>query len=212
MQRFNKDKAKKIFAHTWYIYPIMIALTTLIWMWGFEAFHQPTAHQSLTIFFSTQVKNSSFATKIRKEHYEKENLREIKTPNALPSATGYYSKLKLYMNNSDILVLDEATMDEFKGYQERFFVDITTDVKTSYFPNQNEYYVYEDEDHNTFTYGALIKKKGESSYFDEFMTFMDGVDYYACLSVSSKNLGAISGERNAKYDNALTFMNYLLEA
>ena len=212
MQRFNKVMAKKIFAHTWYIYPIMIIFTSLIWMWGFEAFHQPSAHQSLTLFFSAQVKSSSFVTKIRKENYPKEKLREITVQSALPSSSGYYSKLKLYMNNSDILVLDEGTLDEFKGYQERFFVDIKDDIKNTYYPNQNEFYVYEDEDHNLYNYGMLIKKKGEASYFDEFMTFSEGLDYYICLSISSKNLGSISGEKNAKFDNALTFTKYLLEA
>lgn len=212
MQRFNKVMASKIFAHTWYIYPLLIILTCLIWMWGFEAFHQPTAHQSLTIFYSTQVKSSSFASKIRKDNYPREKLREVNIQSALPSATGYYSKLKLYMNNSDILVLDEGTIDEFKGYQDKFFVNITEDIKTTYYPNQSGFYVYEDDEHNLFTYGMLIKKKGEASYFDEYMTFADGLDYYLCLSLSSKNLGSISGEKNAKFDNALTFAKYLLEA
>lgn len=203
---------KKIFAHTWYVYPLAIGLIVVLWLWGFEAFHQPSAHQSLTIFFATQIHKESFAKEIRKNNYKRENLREVSTPHSLPSSSGYYSKLKMYISNSDILVLDEKTIDDFKNYKDRFFVDIPNDIQNEYYQEFLDYYVYEDEEQVNHSYGIRIKKKGEASYFDDYMTFDNGYDYYACLSLSSKNLGKISGENNSRYDNALTFMKYLLKA
>ena len=203
---------KKIFAHTWYIYPLAIGLITVLWFWGFEAFHQPTAHQSLTIFFATNIKKESFAKDIRVNNYEREKLREVNTPHSLPTSSGYYSKLDMYLSNSDILILDEKTIDDFKNYKDRFLVDIPSDIQNEYYSDFTDYYLYEDENHETHSYGIRIKKKGEASYFTDYMTFDEGYDYYACLSLSSQNLGKISGEKNSKFDNALTFMKYLLKA
>ena len=212
MQLYNKEMGKKIFSHTWYIYPLAIGLIVVLWLWGFEAFHQPSAHQSLTIFFASQIKKDSFAKEIRVNHYDRENLREVSVPNALPSSTGFVSKLDMYLSHSDILVLDEKTIDDFKNYKDRFFVDIPQDIQNEYYSEFTDYYLYEDEEHVTHSYGIRIKKKGEASYLDDYMTFDSGYDYYACLSLSSQNLGKISGENNSRYDNALTFMKYLLKA
>ena len=48
MQLFNKESAKKTFAHTWYIYPLTIGLITLVWIWGFQTFHLPSLELCLS--------------------------------------------------------------------------------------------------------------------------------------------------------------------
>ena len=207
MQLFNKVAAKKSLVHTWYIYPILVTISTLLWVWGFGAFHQPSAHQKLTLFFATDITNESFLKDIQSEHYSRETLREVSAYSSLPSmGSAYYQKLKLYISNSDILVLDENTLDELSVALDKAFVPFTNEVKTKYLFNGNSYYSVDDKD-----YGVLIKKKGEPSYYSSFMTFEEERDYYLTLSLSSSNLGKMLDESNEKFDNALTFMHYLIE-
>ena len=213
MQRFNKSASKRIIAHTWYIYPLLIGLITIIWLWGFNAFHQPSAHQSLLMFFSTNIHNSRFTTEIMNEFYKREDLRQIDAYYSLPSLPTYVDKLSLYINKSDILVLDKKTIDDLRGYQEKVFVEFDDELKNSeYFKNQTyEYYTYVDDENKSYDYGIKIKAKGATdTYLNQYMTF-DDYDYYLCLAVSSVNLGYLGGEYNTPYDNALTFARHLLD-
>ena len=206
MQKFNKSMAKKSFAHTWYIYPILVGISTVLWIWGFSAFHQPTKHQRLTMFFATEIKDSSFLTSIKNDHYEREKLREVDAFFALPDAVGYETKLQLYLTDSDILVLDEYTLDRYKLVAHQIFVPFDQETKDNYLYTSNTYYSYDSKD-----YGVLIKKKGEESYFSQYMTFDETKDYYLTLSITSTNLGKMLNKNNEYYDNALTFMHYLVE-
>lgn len=211
MQLFSKEASKRIFAHTWYIYPLLIGLITVIWLWGFQAFHQPSAHQSLLMFFSTNITNNGFATDIMNENYSKEDLRKVEAYYSLPELPSYIDKLNLYIRKSDILVLDKKTIDDLKGYQERFFVEFDQKLKDKYFSSNYEYYTYVDSKEVAHDYAIKIKSKGVDSYLDKYMTFDEGYDYYLCLGASSVNLGYIGGENNEKYDNALTYSKHLLD-
>lgn len=209
MQLFNKVAIKKTFAHTWYIYPLLGGIITVIWLWAFYAYHQPSKHQMLTLFFSTKINSNKFASEIQK-HYEREELREVSVSGLLPEASGYYTKLQTAFSDSDLLILDETTIGEFTSVHNRVFYSISDDIKEEYFPNVSEYYTYSDEE-TTYALGALLKRKGEDHYLTKYMEFDELRDYYVLISVSSKNAGRISGASNKEYDNALTFMNYLLE-
>ena len=209
MQLINKSAIRRIFSHTWYIYPLVAGIVAIIWLWAFPTFHQPTKHETLTLFFATEIKNDKFINKIQK-NYKEERLREVEIHYSLPDASGYYSKLKTYLANSDLLILDKNTLDEFAGYQDRLFYNITDEIKTNYISGEHEYYTYSDEEH-TYTYGVKLKDKGMEHYLSNYMTFDELSDYYIVLSTSSVNVGVLKGNNNAKYDNALTFMNYLLE-
>ena len=211
MQLFNKTAAKNIFAHTWYIYPLLIGIITLIWLWGFQAFHLPTAHESLTLFFATNIKDESFASDIQKTYYSREKLRKVDAYSALPTSAGYYSKLQLYLSKADFLVLDERTIDEFKNYQDRLFIELDDELLQKYSLINYQYYTFVDEESVSHRYGIKIKDKTETTYLDQFMTFDGDYDYYVCLSTSSKNLGYLGGKGSEKYDNAITYMQHLLE-
>ena len=213
MQLFNKEASKRIFTHTWYIYPLLIGLITVIWLWGFQAFHQPSAHQSLLMFFSTNINNNGFATEIKNEFYKREDLRQIDAYYSLPDLPTYVTKLNLYIRKSDILVLDKKTINDLKGYQERFFIEFDDELISKYFDDPDyEYYTYTDEKGQNYNYGIKIKDKSEvNTYLDSFMSFDNTYDYYLCLGASSVNLGYIGGEYNVKYDNALTFAKHLLD-
>ena len=213
MQLYNKEASKRIFAHTWYIYPLLVGIITIMWLWGFQAFHQPTAHQTIVMFFGASVKDQSFAKSIKEEHYTREGLREVEIHGALPDHASYGTMLKLYIQKADILVLDKKTLDDFKGYQDRFFVDIDSELQQKYNFSGYDYYTYEDDDHKTYNYGIKIKSKNVDNYLSKhnYMVFDEGYDYYACFGLGSTNLGYIGGEYNEKYDNALTYMKYLLD-
>ena len=209
MQLFNKSAIKKTFAHTWYIYPLLAGIVTVIWLWAFYAYHQPSKHQLLTLFFSTKVKNTKFVDQIMK-HYDREDLRQVSTSGLLPSMSGYYSKLEVAFSDADLLILDKESIDEFEGYQNRLLCNITDEVKASYLPGEHEYYTY-TKDEETYTYGVLLKRKGEEHTLQQYMEFDELRDYYVCISLSSVNSGILRSKSNKAYDNALTFMNYLLE-
>lgn len=201
MQTINKSAVKKTFTHTWYLYPIAIIIVSLLWLWGFQAFHQPSAHQMLTIFFASNVRDSSFADKIL-DHYDREDLREIRVTYNLPSMMGFGDKLQVAINNADILVLDEVTLSSFNEHHQNFFVDINQEVKTKYMSPSYSYYSYAEKD-----YGILINNK---EYLEQYMEFEEGRSYYLTLSVASKNLGNLYEPDNEHYDNALTAIKYLL--
>ena len=206
MQVFNKSMAKKSLVHTWYIYPILVAISSILWIWGFSAFHQPTKHQRLTLFFATEIKDSSFLQSIKNDHYDREKLREVEAFFSLPDVPGYETKLQLYFTDSDFLVLDDKTLERYQLVAHQIFVPFDEETKNNYLFPENTYFSYDSKD-----YGVLIKKKGEESYFSSYMTFDETRDYYLALSVSSTNLGKMLNKNNEYYDNALTFMHYLVE-
>ena len=206
MQLLNKVAIKNTFAHTWYLYPISVGLVTAIWVWSFYAFHQPSAHQKIDVFFSTEVRSDSFLKDIMNKHYEKEKLRDVSHSYSLPSAVGYYQKLQIALSSSDILILDENTLSGFSNQYRDTLVEINDYIKTNYLTSEHTYYNFDEKN-----YGILIKEKNVQSYLSSYMTFDETQDYYLVLNQASMNLGSVLEESNAGYDNALTFMNYLLE-
>ena len=204
MQKYNKASIAKTFVHTWYIYPITAIIITLLWLWGFQAFHQPSTHQKLNIFFATEIKNESFLKDILKK-YDKEDLREITPSYSLPSGVGYTTKLQVAINNADLLILDEKTMFDFNGHQDNFFVEMSPYIKETYLSNEDSYYDYEEK-----SYGVLLKNKEQEHYLKQYMEFDETKNYYIAISIASKNIGKVIDENNAHYDNALTIMKYLI--
>ena len=204
MQLFNKVAIKKTFAHTWYIYPITGALIILLWLWGYQAYHQPSTHQMLSVFFATEIHDESFLKDVLKK-YNREDLREITPSYGLPSSNGYTTKLQLAVNNADILILDDKTMFNFNGHHQSFFYEITPYVKENYLKNETSYYTYEDK-----AYGVLLKNKEVEHFLQKYMSFDESKDYYIAISLASKNVGPLIDENNAHYDNALTVMKYLI--
>ena len=206
MQLFNKSAIKKTFVHTWYIYPLLAGLVTVIWLWAFYAYHQPTKHQTLSLFFSAKVKSLKFVDQIQKK-YSEENLREVSVSGLLPEAKGYYDKLEIAFNECDLLILDKVTISEYEGHYDLVFYRITDEVIENYVEGEHEYYTFTDSEENTYKYGIKVDKERLSNYMD----FHELRDYYICVCKSSVNCGSLKNKSNAKYDNALTFMNYLLE-
>ncbi len=204
MQLINKTAVKKTIVHTWYIYPILAGIITVIWLWAFSAFHQPTKHQMLTLFFSARVKSTNFADKLI-SYYPKEKLREVSVSGLLPNAQGYPTKLRVALSDSDLLILDKTTLDDL-SHRDVVIYNITDDIKTKYLPGDHEYYTVTEEE-TTYSYGVLLNTEKLSKYLD----FDEVNDYYVCVAKSSLNCGTLRSKGNEKYDNALTFMNYLLE-
>ena len=206
MQLLNKGAIKNTFAHTWYMYPIGIALVSMIWVWSFYAFHLPSSHQKINIFFATDVKNDSFLKDIMNKHYEKEKLREVSETYSLPSGTLFVQKLQIALGSTDIMVLDETTLGGFQNQYKDQLVEFTSYIKDNYLTSSHTYYDFDGKN-----YGILIKEKNSTCYLTNYMTFDEEKDYYLVLNQASTNLGKVTSEDNAYYDNALTYMNYLLE-
>ena len=206
MQLLNKNAIKNTFFHTWYLYPISIVIITLLWIWGFGAFHQPTNHQRITIFLSCDVKDESFLYDIMNENYEKENLREIVPSYALPDSVGFLSKLQLAMSNADMMIIDENTLKGFANSYQSYLVELNDYILNNYLKGTYHYYDFVDKH-----YGIRIKEAGVDNYFNNYLTYKEEQDYYLVLMTGSVNLGAYEDENNAYYDNALTYASYLLE-
>ena len=205
MQLLNKSASKNIFAHTWYLYPVTVFIVAIVWSWSFYVYHQPSTHQKLNIFFATEIHDESFLSKIQSKHYEREDLREVTPSYALPSSIGYYAKLQIALSSSDLLVLDEETLSGFEHQYETSFVKITDDIKNNYLSNDYTFYKFNEQD-----YAIQIKVKQNDHYLKNYMDFDENQNYYVALSSGSKNLGSILDENNAHYDNALTYLDYLL--
>lgn len=201
MQIFNKSIVKNTLAHTWFIYPVSAMILTVIWLWAFPSFHQPSAHQKINVFFATDVTNEKFVDPIL-EKYDRENLREINVSYASPTSVGYYQKFKIAINTVDILVLTKSTFQTYSHDYDTFFVPITGCVKST---------AHISDERIIDNYGVMLKKSDETNYLSEYMTFNSEEDYVLTFSVTSQNLGAAINEDNAPYDNALTFARFLIE-
>ena len=207
MQTFNKESAKKTLTYTWYLYPMVIAAVTFLWIFGYNAFHQPTNHERINLFIAAQVTNSKYEKDI-KAKYEREKLREVNTNYISPNdGVNYNRKLLIYLSDSDVLILPKTTFEGFKNQYQNYFFPISDEMKQEYFSSNYEYYSgFEDGK----TYGILFKDDNKTTWLNDYMTFTDD-PYYLVLSSSSKNLGKFSSEDNAYYDNALTVVKYLME-
>ena len=200
MQTINKSLVKNTFTYTWFIYPVSAVLLTLIWLWSFPTFHMPSAHQKIDAFFATDITSNTFADNILKK-YDRENLRQINPSYALPGSALYVQKLQIAIGHSDVLVLTKTQFSQYKIDYSLFFVPVTSYIQEKCQINESQVF---DE------YGITLKNKGENHYLESYMNFADD-DYVIALSVTSKNLGSAINEDNAPYDNALTFVHYLLE-
>ena len=208
MQLLNKQAIKNAIAHTWYLYPISITLITLLWIWGFSAFHMPSAHQTISIFIEAEVKNDSLFHDIMNKKYDKEKLRELTISYSSKDRSGYLDKLRIALSTSDIMIFDEDTMGGFINQYEDYLVCFDDYIVDNYLDSPQQYYKFSDEEYG---YGILIKEKGVENYLNTYITFDESLDYYLVLSKSSSNLGARYEVGNAYYDNALTYMGYLLK-
>ena len=200
MQTLNKSAMKNTFTYTWFIYPMSAIILSLVWLWSFPTFHQPSAHQKIDAFFATDIKSEEFADNILKK-YDRENLREINSSYAFPGTTLYAQKLQLALTSSDVLILPKEHFERYKVYFDLYFAKVTSYIQEKC--QIEETRVLED-------YGVLLKTKGVEHYLENYMTF-DDKDYVLVFSANSKNLGSAVDEDNAPYDNALTFVHYLLE-
>ena len=205
MQVINKAAVKKTLAHTWYIYPIAGVLLTFIWMWAFQSFHQPSAHQKLNIFFATEVRNKKFIDNIQNK-YDKEKLRQVDYSYSLPSVTGYYDKLRIAISNADIFVLTEEALKGFENYADQYFLAFNENLKSTYLVSSTDYLQIKEKD-----YGVLLKEKNQDSWLKSYMSFDESQNYYIAISIASKNIGAALDSNNTYYDNALTFAKHLLK-
>ncbi|MBO4856359.1 MAG: hypothetical protein J5511_03200 [Bacilli bacterium] len=200
MQTLNKSLMKNTLTYTWFIYPMSAVILTLIWFWSFPAFHQPSAHQKINVFFATEMKSEEYLDKILTQ-YDREDLRQINATYATKTNPLYAQKLQIALSDSDILVLPKETFQKYSVDYSLFFVEVNTYVQEKC--QVNETVVVDN-------YGIILKNQGVDHYLDNYMTFEDA-DYVIAFSTSSKNLGAAVKEDNAPYDNALTFVHYLIE-
>ena len=200
MQTLNKSAMKNTFTYTWFIYPMSAIILSLVWLWSFPTFHQPSAHQKIDAFFATDIKSEEFADNILKK-YDRENLREINSSYAFPGTTLYSQKLQLALTSSDVLILPKEHFERYKVDYDLYFAKVTSYIQEKC--QIEETRVLED-------YGVLLKTKGVEHYLENYMTF-DDKDYVLVFSANSKNLGSAIDEDNAPYYNALTFVHYLLE-
>ena len=200
MQTLNKSAMKNTFTYTWFIYPMSAIILSLVWLWSFPTFHQPSAHQKIDAFFATDIKSEEFADNILKK-YDREILREINSSYAFPGTTLDAQKLQLALTSSDVLILPKEHFERYKVDFDLYFAKVTSYIQEKC--QIEETRVLED-------YGILLKTKGVEHYLENYMTF-DDKDYVLVFSANSKNLGSAIDEDNAPYDNALTFVHYLLE-
>lgn len=206
MQLFNKRAIKNSFYHTWYLYPILTIIASILWVWGFSAFHLPSNHQTLSIFLETNVQKDSIFYDIMNKKYDREKLRDITISYSLKEQSGYYDKLRVALSTYDIMILTEDTLSGFVNQYENYLVNFDDYIKDNYLDGSHTYYKFNEED-----YAVLIKEKQVEIYLNNYMSFYEDDNYYLVFCRGSSNLGKRYDENNAYYDNALTYMNYLIK-
>lgn len=218
MQKLNKSVFKAKLVYTWYFYPIAIGVASLIWIASFKAIHQPNFHEKVTMFIGAEVKDVSFTSKIQTK-FKDQNLRELEVPYCASSSSVYGSKLNLFLSNSDLLILEQSTLDTFAKDKEggsaeffkEYFVPFNEYVKTNYLKSTSMYFSLNDpKQAKDIDYGVLINAKNSSSYLSSYVNFLPDQNYYMLMSITSKNLGPILDENNKDFTNALDVMKYIV--
>lgn len=207
MQRFNKDQCKRLFHYNWFVYPIIILVVSLLWVWGFQTFHLPTHYEGLTVFIGA-----------RKDKFEyQEKLKNVFTPHlrefediGIKRDTGniYFDKLNIALNDySDILIIDDYTMDLFRGSDKegekadsrfpQFFTKLNTDYVKSFLPNDTKFYVDPlDKNGDSYALEFNAGKGFDKHWLYSDMEFDKEQKYYLLLSYTSINLGEINSKDN----------------
>jgi len=217
MQKLNKSVLKNKLIYTWYFYPIAIGLASLIWICGFKAFHQPSAYEKVVLFIGADVKDISFTSKIQNK-YQAQNLREVEVPYCASAHSVYASKLNLFLSNSDLLIIEENTLNTFTSKEEgsaefmkEYFVPFSSYVKDNYCKTTSTYYTFLDKKtSSSIDYALLINAKSGTSYLSSYVSFLPDQNYYLLMSTTSKNLGPVIDENNKDNHNALDVMKYLV--
>ena len=166
---------KNTFTYTWFIYPMSAIILSLVWLWSFPTFHQPSAHQKIDAFFATDIKSEEFADNILKK-YDRENLREINSSYAFPGTTLYAQKLQLALTSSDVLILPKEHFERYKVDYDLYFAKVTSYIQEKC--QIEETRVLED-------YGVLLKTKGVEHYLENYMTF-DDKDYVLSVTIMAE--------------------------
>lgn len=216
MQKLDKSVVKSKLAYTWYLYPIAIAAATIIWTVSFKALHQPNFHETVTLFVGASVKDYSFTSNIQKR-FESQNLRQVDAPNCASSSSIYASKLNLFLSSSDLLILEQSTVDTFASKEEgsaeflkEYFVPFSETIKEKYIKSGSTYFTFNDtKTSQNIDYGVLVNAKESTSYLSSYVTFLTDQNYYLFMSTTSKNLGDVLDSSNKGFTNALDTMKYI---
>lgn len=204
MRIFDRQMAKKGFAHTWYLYPLGAIVLSAIWAASFYLYHQPSAHQRLSLFFGANVAKESFIDDL-KNRFDREELQRVDLSYAAKDNALYYSKLRIAVSQADLLILDQETLESFQTHTPESFLPFDDALKRDYLSSPS-YYAYDQKD-----YGALLKEAGVASSYDSAVLFDPDRSYYLVVSAASKNIGSYLNEGNQAYTNALRMARYLLE-
>lgn len=216
MQRLNKIEAKRKFVYTWYLYPLVLCSSFLLWNWGFKAYHQPTAHEKIVMFVGADVKDVSFTKPIIEAHKDK-GMRDMEVASCGLSRSVYAQKLNLYLSVADLLILPESTLTDLTSrdegsaaFMKDYFRPFTAEVK-DYLSTSSSYYSFEDtKAGETIDYGVRIQEKNGTSFLSDYVSFLPEENYYMLISTTSANTGSLFDKGNEGYTNALTTMQYIV--
>jgi len=217
MQRINKTEIKRKFAYTWYTYFIGIGLSFFCWFWAFQAYHQPSAHQKIVLFTGADIKDESFSAKILNK-FDTDKLRLFDANGCSPKrGTIYASKLNVYLNNADLMILPEETVNSFtnndnpEAVMDNYFRPFTDEIKTTYLNGSESFVSITKSDSTVVDYGVLIKNNSVESWLSNYINFENDVNYYLMITACSTNTGTLYSNDNADYTNALQAIKYLME-
>lgn len=217
MQTLNKDLVKRRLVYTWYLYPVVFGASLLCWIWGYKAFHQPTAIEKITMFVGANVKDLSFTNDIIEQHKDK-GMRDFEVPYCAPSRSVYAQKLNLYLSASDLFILPESTLTDLTSredgsaeFMKDYFRPIVNEIKDTYLSSSCSYFTFTDsKTSESIDYGVLVKEKSAKSYLSDYIEFDEEENYYMLISTTSMNTGDLFEGGNANYTNALTSMQYIV--
>ena len=216
MQKLSSEIVKRKLVYTWYFYPIILMVSILCWIWGFNALHQPSDYEKIVLFVGAEVKDYSFTQWIIEKHKD-EGLRAFEVPSCASSRSIYAQKLNLYLSSADLFILPQSTLDDFTSnkdvaasFMADYFRPITEDVKINYARTNCHFYTVEDSTNSeSLEYGVAIKYNSITR-LGNYINYDVSENYYLLIGITSKNTGTVYGDGNENCLNALKVFRDLI--
>lgn len=196
-----KDKFKKSFSYTWYLYVLAIVVPSIAFPLSYSFMHRPQEYQKLSLFLSVNGQKDELSKDIENMFKDEgvKNVEIVSFDNA-DNEYMYLQKLNVVgINKCDVLIIPESMLNTLNPMGS--MIEFNEDVKTKCNALDQDFFSYEDKDYGVKLTDSTPLKRYECIKSDE--------KYYAFLGGKSWNVGEYSS-KTPNSSHAFDLMRFLI--
>lgn len=197
-----KEKFKKAFSYTWYLYLIAIVVPCVGFPLAFSYLHRPGENEKLSLFLSSDVNTTELENTLLNE-FKTDGVKnvDVYSQNSNGNELMYLQKLNVVgLNSCDIIVIPESRLGVFDPVI--YSVEINQTIK--------DYCKIESELFYTSAGKEYAVELPSSTPLKTYSSFQDNTKYYAFFGANSFNVGEFSSKPKTS-TNAFKLMKYILD-